>query len=115
MRARQPAGECCLRADVAGDVFGQEVDPGLAGGAGWEADGSAANDEILAENIERSADSLETAVDRRRSAVSGDRNLAAPFAVEAVAAHEGLARHRHFKVQANRNGGIGDCLLPRLS
>src|SRR4029077_3512864 len=100
--------------DVAGNVLGQDIDPGVAGGAGWEADGPAPNGEILAENTQRSTRRLETAVDRGRGAVSGYANLAAPFTVEAMAAQEGLAWHGHFDVKINGNGRIGLSPLPRL-
>src|SRR5262249_24105781 len=52
----------------------------------------------------------------RPGGVAGDRDLPAPFAVQAVAAHEGLAGDRDLHVERHRQGrrAWGRALLPDL-
>ena len=96
---RQAAGQRRLGGEAVGRVFRHQIDPGLLEGAGGKADGAAADDEILAQKIERSPDDVEPAGDRRRAARPRHHDLAPPFAVEPMAAHESLARHVHLHIQ----------------
>src|SRR5262249_20279344 len=63
-----------------------QIDAGFADLAGGEIDGSALDAEVSAEEVEVAADDLETAGEVRPGGVAGDRDLAAPFAVQAVRA-----------------------------
>ena len=97
----QAAGERCLGRDAIGRVFRQQVDPGLIEGAGGKADGAAADDEILPQKIERSPHDVEPAADGGRVARPRHHQLAPPFAVEPMTAHERLARYVHLHIQGD--------------
>src|SRR5208282_6639834 len=76
--------------------------------------------EGLAEEIHATADLLQRPGDDRRGAGPGDRQPAAPFAVEPVAAHKDVAGHADLDVERRRKRrwlvrGGGCRLLPGLA
>ena len=70
-----------------------DVDVGIDAVAAEESDAAAVQHRALAEEIIGPAHHVQRAGDHRLCRRAGDAELAAPFAVEAAAAHEHLARH----------------------
>jgi hypothetical protein len=91
-----------LRGDIGGARLGDDVENRIKLGAAVKGDRAAGQGEGLAEQIDAAADLLERAVDRRRSTGAGDRQLAAPFAFEPMAAHKDIAGHINLDVERRR-------------
>src|SRR5579883_3484089 len=90
-RARRAADED-LRRDAARARLRQDVEQRIGLGAAREAEGSARDGEILAEEAVGAVHDLKPAGDERRRAGAADGEAAAPFRIEAVAADEDLPR-----------------------
>src|SRR5262249_61356812 len=98
------APHLALGGDIAGGIVGEHVEAGFADLAGGKIDDPALDPEVPAEQVEIAADDLETAGQVRPGSVAGDSDLPAPFAVEAMTAHEGLPGNGDLHVERHRQG-----------
>src|SRR5207237_1237058 len=92
-RRRGKTANVDLRRDVGRTRLGGDVENRVELRATVEGDRAASNREGFPQQIDAAADLFERAIDRRRGTGPGNRQLAAPFAFEPVAAHKDVAGH----------------------
>src|SRR6516225_4726835 len=103
-RRRGNSADMNLCGNVGGARLGDDVEIGIQRCAACKCDPAARYREGLAQQVDATADLIERAADHRCRARSGDRQLAAPLAVEPVPADEYVAGQVDLDVEGRREG-----------
>src|SRR6266436_3772788 len=101
-RRRGKTADVDLRRDVGGARLGDDVENRVELRATVEGDRAASYREGFSQQIDAAADLFERAIYRGGGTGPGDRQLAAPFAFEPMAAHKDVAGHVDRDVERRR-------------